>query len=70
VWNVAAKDAICGAPAQATSSGVTHCLACARMIDNIFITGGRYLNMCKLCMIRFGWAEVIDWNFLSELEQS
>ena len=41
LWNVAAKDAVCGAPAQLARSGVTYCLACASTTDDMFITSGR-----------------------------
>jgi len=41
LWNVAAKDAVCGAPAQLSSSGVTYCLVCASTTDDMFFTAGR-----------------------------
>ena len=43
LWNVAAKDAVCGAPAQLASSGITYCLACANTTDDMFVTAGRLL---------------------------
>jgi len=42
LWNVAAKDAVCGAPAQLASSGMTYCLACANTTDDVFFTAGRF----------------------------
>jgi len=42
VWNVTAKDAICGSPAQKASDGLPYVLACANNTNKIFVTAGRY----------------------------
>jgi WD40 repeat protein len=41
VWNIAKKEAVCGSPAQAPSSGLTHTLVFANTSDDVFITGGK-----------------------------
>jgi len=44
LWNVAAKDAVCGAPAQMASAGITYCLMCGSTTDDMFVTAGRFVS--------------------------
>jgi len=45
VWNVAKKEAVCGSPAQAPSSGLTHAVAYSNTSDDVFITGGKSVTL-------------------------
>ncbi|XP_057311952.1 cilia- and flagella-associated protein 52-like isoform X2 [Hydractinia symbiolongicarpus] len=40
IWNLATKEAVCGAPAAVLSAGTTYCVAFAHNDNNLFITGG------------------------------
>lgn len=40
VWDVAKSEALCGAPAQVKSAGVTTCLVASRCDRNTFVTAG------------------------------
>lgn len=42
LWNISAKEAICGSPAQAVTAGVTLCGKFANTSDLLFMTGGEY----------------------------
>lgn len=53
LWNVAAKDALCGSPAQLESSGITYCLACASTTDDMFVTAGRLLATFNSFFVAF-----------------
>ena len=51
VWNVVTCDAICGAPAQVMSAGMTYSIAYANHNDDVFVTGGKYVpEIC--CLFR------------------
>lgn len=41
IWNLATKEAVCGAPAAVLSAGTTYCVAFAHNDNNLFITGGK-----------------------------
>jgi len=45
VWNIAKKEAVCGSPAQAPSSGLTHAVAYSNTSDDVFITGGKSVSL-------------------------
>ncbi|XP_047143851.1 cilia- and flagella-associated protein 52 isoform X1 [Hydra vulgaris] len=40
LWDIAKKEAVCGAAAAVLSAGVTHCVAFASINNNVFVTGG------------------------------
>jgi len=40
IWNIQAKEAICGAPAAVLSAGTSFCVAFAKNDNNVFVTGG------------------------------
>jgi len=40
IWDVAKKEAICGAPAAVLSAGTSYCVAFANGSNDIFVTGG------------------------------
>jgi len=40
IWNVANGEAVCGAPAQVASAGMTHTIAYAHNSDEVFVTAG------------------------------
>jgi len=55
VWNLAKKEAVCGSPAQAPSSGLTYAIAYSNTSDDVFVTGGKSvtylrLSVCILCV--------------------
>jgi len=52
VWNLAKKEAVCGSPAQAPSSGLTHAIAYSNTSDDVFVTGGKSVTL-KLFRIIF-----------------
>lgn len=43
IWNVVTCEAICGAPAQVMSAGMTYTIAYANHDDDVFVTGGKYV---------------------------
>lgn len=63
VWNMATKDSICGASAQAMSAGTTYCLTVANMSDDLFVTGGEYVY--KKYFVILLYAKYI--NFIKKL---
>jgi len=52
VWNIAKREAVCGSPAQAPSSGLTHAVAYSNTSDEVFITGGKSVaSINYLCLL-------------------
>jgi len=51
LWNIATREAVCGSPAQALSSGLTHAVAYSNTSDDVFITGGKSVTLS--CFILF-----------------
>lgn len=42
LWDISAKEAICGSPAQAVTAGISLCCKFSNTSDFMFITGGEY----------------------------